>query len=439
VAGDRVRAPRAPYMNEPRPARKPARPNLAAMSKRKEPEVPTPGGAPGIAAPLGGHWAYMPDALLPLADVHLKIAGGRVLPAHASQLVLHCGTLARAPELLAAGTRARPVVLGQPFESCAEADVAAFLRILYQPAGAPVFCGDADAAGAPAVVRLANALDAAPVLAVVEPHLAAALATGSLEAAAETATLAQDCHLDALFPRAVERLVELLDGGGAASTSGAAAPLAASDVDAFRLAAKLAKLVAPDVLAAVLGGVAANARRGAVERALEREGEFFEAPARLGAAALDAARAAGAGGAAVEAGGQFVAVFDVPPFVVGAERQALASAPFRARGLDFRVEFQRHAKTGAPGAFLSLRSGAPKLVRFEVGLVNVGPEPPAGAAGSAELSKVLGAGGTWGSAELLPEAAFLDPAGGWVRGRRVAVFARVIEVAVPPAAVEPEA
>ncbi len=58
-----------------------------------------------------------------------------MLPAHASHLALNCGALSRAPELLAAGTCARPVVLSEPFQSCAEADVAAFLRVIHQPAG----------------------------------------------------------------------------------------------------------------------------------------------------------------------------------------------------------------------------------------------------------------------------------------------------------------
>jgi hypothetical protein len=53
----------------------------------------------------------MPEPLLPLADVRIKVKSGGVLPAHASALVLNCGALARSSELFADATSKAPAAL----------------------------------------------------------------------------------------------------------------------------------------------------------------------------------------------------------------------------------------------------------------------------------------------------------------------------------------
>jgi hypothetical protein len=127
----------------------------AALRAARPPPPPPAAAAPAAPPPLGDHSGYMLEALLPLADVHIKFEGGRALPAHANVIIAHCGALARAPELLAAGSRVVPVVLGQPFEGCSEADVAAFLGCLYRPERRKA---NGAAAAAPAVARLAHAV-----------------------------------------------------------------------------------------------------------------------------------------------------------------------------------------------------------------------------------------------------------------------------------------
>ena len=127
----------------------------AALRAARPPPPPPTAAAPAAPPPLGDHSGYMLEALLPLADVRLKTSGGRALPAHANVLIAQCGALARASELLAAGSRERPVVLGQPFEGCSEADAAAFLGCLYRPER---YKANGAAAAAPAVARLAHAV-----------------------------------------------------------------------------------------------------------------------------------------------------------------------------------------------------------------------------------------------------------------------------------------
>ena len=75
------------------------------MSKREEPAEAAAGPPPR----LGDHSSCMPEPLLPLADVRIKVKGGVVLPAHASALVLNCGVLARSSELFAGATSNAPV------------------------------------------------------------------------------------------------------------------------------------------------------------------------------------------------------------------------------------------------------------------------------------------------------------------------------------------
>jgi hypothetical protein len=103
----------------------------------------------------------------PLADVRIKVEGGVVLPVHAMALVQHCGALARSSELFVGASPARPAALSSPFDEFAEADVARFLQCIYTAATAP----EKEDVVQPAVVRLAHALDAAPVLAAARSHL----------------------------------------------------------------------------------------------------------------------------------------------------------------------------------------------------------------------------------------------------------------------------
>jgi hypothetical protein len=95
------------------------------MSKQKEDER-----APAAAGPpprLGDHSSNMPEPLLPLADVQIKVEGGFTLLAHALKLVETCGALARSSELFAGASAERPAALSAPFDENAEAVV---VRIL---------------------------------------------------------------------------------------------------------------------------------------------------------------------------------------------------------------------------------------------------------------------------------------------------------------------
>jgi hypothetical protein len=122
------------------------------MSKRKEPEGERALGAAGAPPPparLGDHSSYMPEPLLPLADVRIKVKGGSTLPAHTMTLVLNCGALARSSELFVGASGERPAALSAPFDKYAEADVARFLKCIYAVAGAALLAKDA---AQPAVV-----------------------------------------------------------------------------------------------------------------------------------------------------------------------------------------------------------------------------------------------------------------------------------------------
>jgi hypothetical protein len=209
------------------------------MSKRKQPERGAAAGAASNAAPppprLGDSSSYMAEPMLLLADVHIRVKGGAVLPAHAVTLVQHCTTLARSSELFADATNKAPVALGSPFDEYEEADVARFLECIYRSAYRPPVRGP-DAV----VVRLVYALDSALVLAGVQRRLSpsrlprwvhARTTASDVAAAAEIAAL---CGWDDLRVTSAWVLAAKLQAPLGDPTT--PAQLALSDAHAFEFA-----------------------------------------------------------------------------------------------------------------------------------------------------------------------------------------------------------
>ena len=333
---------------------------VANMSKRKDPEGEAPAGAPAVsgAAPprLGDHSAYMPEALLSLADVHIKVRGGSALPAHALKLVESCGVLTRSPELFSEATSKAPVALSAPFDEYAEADVARFLKCIYNPADATARGEDV---ARPAVVRLAHALDAAPVLAAARFRLVQVLGRATVAKVAETEELAALCGWDDVRAETVKALVAKLQAPSGAHA--ATLPLL-SDVEAIALARSMMDDLPAELAASAFGTLAANMRR--VQRVQALHGALLSPD--LEQAALVAAR-----GGAFEIDGRFAAVMKVPGFTKA--RPTLAAA-FKSRGLEWEVVMHpngtRGDAKGCPAITLALLGGWPKKVRYSFGFID---------------------------------------------------------------------
>jgi hypothetical protein len=228
------------------------------MSKRKASEGAAPHDLPasaGVPPPrLGDHSSYMPETLLAVADDRIKVKGGSVLPAHTMAFIQHCGALARSPELFAGASAERPVALGSPFDEYAEADVACFLRCLYTAAPA------AEDVAQPAVVRLAHALDAAPILAGAQRQLVATVQAGGRWAQIrEAAKLAALCGWDDVRAEIDASVVDALQSP--LSSAATPAQLALSDAEAFAFADDLVGSFPPAISKRAFGALAASFRR----------------------------------------------------------------------------------------------------------------------------------------------------------------------------------
>ena len=221
------------------------------MSKRKN--------GSGDDLPLGDHSSYMPQMMLVLADVRLKVKGGAVLPAHALKLVETCGAIAGSSELFAGATPDRPAALSSPFDEFEEADVARFLKCIYTATGNALQAEDACVA---AVVRLAHALDAAPVLAAAQrPTLEALRRRPTYPKIVEANELAALCGCgwdDVRNAGVAHIVVGLQTPPGIMATS---VNVALSDINAFDHVHNLIKACPPELAALAFGTLAANYRR----------------------------------------------------------------------------------------------------------------------------------------------------------------------------------
>ena len=234
---------------------------VASMSLQEdaaEGAVPAAAGAPPR---LGDHSPYMPEPMLPLADVRVEVKSGAVLPAHASALVLNCGVLARSSELFVGASAARPAALSAPFNEYVEADVARFLRCIYTAAAAPA----AEDVAQPAVVRLAHALDAAAVLAAARRHMAEKIRPSSppeqLAAGFELAGLRGWTDVGAQTMAAITEGLQTPLGDAETPTQ-----LVLSDAEAFGFANALIES-SSELAVLAFGTLAANFRAAACQAA----------------------------------------------------------------------------------------------------------------------------------------------------------------------------
>jgi hypothetical protein len=310
------------------------------MSKRKEPEGAAP--ADAVAGPptpprLGDHSSYMAEPLLPLDYVHIKVAGGRVLPAHAMKLVETCAALARSSELFVSASPARPAALSAPFDEYAEADVARFLLCIYDSAK---LAARGEDAARPAVVRLAHALDAAPVLAAARRHMLAELQGSST--LTEVCSAAELASLFGWGDVRTESVSALVDGlqtllGAATATP---AQQALSDIDAFDVAHKVIEKCVPELATHVFGTLAANFRRlHAKASAAARDSAL--SPAEAAAAALVSAN-----GTALEVDGRFMDLMSVPDLSSDITMIRTAS---KSHGLDWELILEPNGGDGDDG------------------------------------------------------------------------------------------
>ena len=407
------------------------------MSKRKEPEL---GAAADAAADtagappprLGDHSAYMPEPMLPLADVRIKVKGGVALPVHASALVLNCGALARSSELFVGASAERPAALSSPFDQYAEADVARFLRCIYTAADSAAHGGDA---ALPAVVHLAHALDAAPVLAAAQRHYFVDLTregVTTMPEVCEAFELAALCGWDDVRAALEFNLV----GGLQVPLGNLAtqAQRALSDAAAFKFAGALVDDCPPELVKRVVGALAATCRR---MHSLAPEAAYDSA---LDPAAVAAASTL-ADGAAVELDGRFVAATFVPDF--SDARPAIHSA-FESHGLGWELELEPNGAPGEAGGrpriALKLTRGWPKKVRYEVGFLDHRGGPPYDL--GVEEDVFVESGDSWSFVfnELAP-VVFRLPERGLVEHGLAAPFVRILEVgdATPEEAAAAEA
>ena len=345
---------------------------IVTMSEWKDPEGETPAGAPATAAAppprLGDHSAYMPEPMLLLADVHIKVRGGSTLPAHALKLVENCGALACSSELFADATSKAPAALSAPFDEYAEADVARFLRCICVAAGAELPSEDA---ARPAVVRLAHALDAAAVVAAARVRLVQVLGRATFAEVAETEELAVLCGWDDVRVETVKSLVATLQAPAGAHAETLALM---SDIKAISLARAMIDGLPAELAASAFGTLTANFRRLSHTASQEARNAALLGPAAAKSALI------GARGDAFEIDGRFAAVIAVHDF---SDARPESVAAFKSRGLEWEIVLQpngtQYDASGKPAFTLALLGGWPKKVRWSYGFIksNLGRRPSA--------------------------------------------------------------
>jgi hypothetical protein len=278
--------------------------------------------------------------------------------------------LARTPELFADGTAAAPTVLSAPFDEYKEDEVARFLKCCY-----PGLAGvDGNTAAYPAVVRLANALDAPGLLEVVRAHYDSQLEQYAwpMDYLNVVAELAFTCGWDRTAAEAVHGIaLELVAQSGPLHN---AAPRAASDKNAFDGARRVLDCCHADVAAAAFGAVVADAcraraaclphgdefgltelRGGDVQRALESRSD----PALLDDG-LDRC---------IDLGGRFLLPFSGNDDVAGTVESV--AGEFSHLGQRWRLAIWHDEDGDACILDLYFVDGPPQWVRCELGLVNL--------------------------------------------------------------------
>ncbi len=205
-------------------------------------------------------------------------------------------------------------------------------------------------------MRLAHALDAAPVLAAGRRCWVERVPTATtFSQVAASAELAALCGWEDVRAEGVTMLVHSLQTPlGAAATP---AQQALSVVNAFDDARSLIKFCPPELAARAFGTLAANFRRlHANASAAARDSA--PSPAESAAAALDSAD-----GAAIEVDGRFVAALEVPAF---SDKRPVFGAGFKSHGLEWRLILMPNGddddNDGRPRVGLRLLSGWPKKV-----------------------------------------------------------------------------
>ena len=383
--------------------------------KRKAGEA---GEGPAPVLELGDHAAYMPEQLLTLADVRIKVKGGRALPAHATHLVQHCGVLAHTPELFAGGTAAAPTVLSAPFSEYEEDEVACFLKCCYPPPAGV----DGAAAAIPAVVRLAHALDAAAVLEVARvrypseiTRLQGAVPMDRLNATAELAVTCGWEFVASAVPHVIAR--ELVASSGPLLND---ATRAGSDKLAFDGAQRVIDCCHPHVAAAVFGAVAADARRA---RAACLAHGLDLGPRELHTGDVRCALESRAE-RCIDLGGRFLL-----PFRDSGGLEDVVAGEFSQLGRRWKLEVG-YNEDDLDGNIhicvcLSLADGPPQWVRCELGLVDLFAEGERLEAGevegvcSKEIAVIL---------EVMDEGDFHALDARWLCGDRGLASVRILEV-----------
>ncbi len=215
-----------------------------------------------------------------------------------------------------------------------EADVARFLKRIYTSADVAMRGEDA---ALPAVVRLAHALDAAPVLAAAQCHtLAGVWESTSITKIVEAAELAALCGWDDVRTESVFALLDDLQAQlGAAATP---AQQALNDVEAFNQADALFDACTPQLAQRVVGTLAANFRRQLAQASAAARAAALHSPAAAAAADL-----ASADSAAIEADGRFLFLTPVPPF---SANRLIIDAAFKSHGLDWKLALEPNGRGG---------------------------------------------------------------------------------------------
>ena len=200
------------------------------------------------------------------------------------------------------------------------------------------------------------------------------------------------------------------------------AQLALSNALGFSGARGLATDCSPDFSARVIGTLVANYQWLNAAASVEARNSV------VGPGAMAAAIATRPG-TAIEVDGRFMCTIPVPAFD---DARPMRGSTFKSHDLEWRVSLQPNGDAGGGGnpvVGLALLRGWPKIVRFQVGFINLMDDPLRESAAHVVL---IMDGRRFGHhfADLTP-ARFREPAAGWVVRGVVAPFVRVLEVRDP--------
>jgi hypothetical protein len=338
---------------------------------------------------------YMPPALVPTANVHIKLSDGATLPAHRDLLALACDALrADVPGFASPAVSDAPIVLSEPFYALGSAEVAHFLRAVYLSAHSarPV----EESLARLSVVRLAHALDAKGLLARA-PDAVAAAPTMALEDASAFAEFALRCDQAELLAACQCRLAALVRE-----------PMLHNGYGAVEHANRLAELCTPPVLAGVMAALAHAAK--VPEAILPSAAEILRSNAMAAAQAFfDVAHGRGGDLFAVSA----------------AAIRAKAGADVKQCGVDFTLSWSDDYESAGEKFFrTTLRSRSWRRATYVLGLAN---QLDAAQSLFFRLEN-KDTTETWGKRHV-PAAEFWRDGAGWVVSGHAVVYLRVVSVA----------